>query len=127
MSNYVIAIPTYNRENVIADKTLTTLLYGGISKNKIYIFVANKAQAQLYKDAVPKSHYNEIIVGKIGIANQRQYISKYFPLNQYIVSLDDDIEEVQMLKGDKLVKFNNLDVLFKHAYTLLKQENIYIW
>lgn len=127
MSNYVVAVPSYNRESVIAEKTLTTLLDGGVSKSKIYIFVANKAQEKLYKEAVPKSHYNEIVVGKIGIANQRTFISKYFPENQYIVSLDDDVEEVQMLKGEKLIKLNKIDEFFKYAYKLLKEEKLYIW
>ena len=127
MSSYVIAVPSYNREKVITQKTLSTLLDGGVSKNKIYIFVANKSQEKLYKEAVPNTYYHEIIVGKIGLANQRKFISKYFPINQYIISLDDDVEEVQMLRGEKLVKLHDIDKLFKHAYKLLKQENLYIW
>jgi len=126
-SNYVIAIPSYNRPNEIIHKTLTTLLNGGVSKNKIYIFVANKIQEKLYIDTVPKQLYHKIVVGKIGIANQRVFISNYFPINQYIVSLDDDVEELQYLKGDKLFKLKNLDIFFKDAYKILKKEKLYIW
>ena len=131
-SNYVIAIPSYNRANEIVDKTLSTLLEGGVKKNKIYIFVANKAQEKLYNEIVPKSLYHKIVVGKIGIANQRVFISHYFPVNQYIVSLDDDVEELQQLRGttkenSKLVKLKDLDGFFKDAYKLLKQEKLYIW
>ena len=100
MSDYVVAIPSYNREKEIVSKTLTTLLNGGVTKNKIYIFVANKEQEKKYIDAVPKTHYHKIVVGKIGIANQRVFISNYFPVNKYIVSLDDDVEELQKLSGN---------------------------
>jgi len=126
-ANYVVAIPSYNRQNEIIDKTLTTLLDGGVSKNKIFIFVANKAQEKLYSSSIPKSLYNRIVVGKLGIANQRVFISNYFPVNQYIVSLDDDVEELQQLKGEKLVKLRDLDNFFKDAYHILKKEQLNIW
>jgi hypothetical protein len=72
--------------------------------------------------------YKEIIVGKLGITNQRKFIAKYFKEGQYVVSMDDDIEEVLKLKGsDKLVKVNNLDVFFNDAYRVLKEEELYIW
>jgi hypothetical protein len=125
--SYVVAIPSYNRHNEIIDKTLTTLLDGGVNKNKIFIFVANKAQESIYMNAIPKTLYNKIVVGKLGIANQRVFISNYFPVNKYIVSLDDDVEELQMLRGEKLVKVRDLDGFFKDAYKILKKEHLYIW
>ena len=64
--------------------------------------------------------YKEIIIGKKGIANQRNFISNYFDEGQYIISMDDDVEEFQMLKGEKLVKLKNVDDFFVNAYKLLK-------
>lgn len=128
MSNYVVAIPSYNRENEIIDKTLSTLLDGNVTKNHIYIFVANKQQAKLYEETVPKNMYNKIVVGKLGITNQRKFISKYFPENQYIVSMDDDVEELLIMKNpEKLAKIHDLDKFFKDAYKELKKEKLYIW
>uniref|UniRef100_A0A6C0LKJ8 TET-Associated Glycosyltransferase domain-containing protein n=1 Tax=viral metagenome TaxID=1070528 RepID=A0A6C0LKJ8_9ZZZZ len=126
--NYIVAIPTYNRVKELVNKSLKTLNRGKVNSNKIYIFVANKEQEQLYKDAVPKSMYHKIVVGKVGIANQRKFISKYFPEKQYIVSMDDDVEELEMMTApDKLVKITNLDKFFNDAYKKLKEENLYIW
>jgi hypothetical protein len=128
MSNYVIAIPTYNRYNVISEKTLKTLYEGKINKNKIFLFVANREQYKLYEEHVSKNLYNKMIIGKLGITNQRIFISKYFPENQYIISMDDDIEEVSLLKGsDKLVKIKDLNSFFLEAYKMLKEEGLYIW
>ena len=126
-SNYVVAIPSYNRPDEIVAKTLLTLLDGGVSKNKIYIFVANAQQEKMYESVVPKTLYNEIVVGKIGIAQQRKFISRFFPVGQYVVSLDDDVEEVLMLRGEKLVHINDLDAFFKKAYLMLKREGLFIW
>ena len=105
---YVVAIPTYNRIEEVCKKTLTTLKDGGVSKNRIYLFVANKQQYDLYEQQVPKNLYNKIIIGKKGITNQRIFISQYFPENQYVVSMDDDVEEINSLKGDKLIKLTNI-------------------
>lgn len=127
MNNYVVAIPTYNRQNVLANKSLKTLIDGGVNKNKIYLFVANKEQYKLYEDTIPKNMYHKIVVGKIGIANQRKFISKYFSEGQYVVSIDDDVEELEILKGEKLVKLKDVDGFFKDAYKLLKKENLFIW
>ena len=128
MSNYIIAIPSYNRYEVISNKTLKTLQEGNISKNKIFIFVANKEQYKLYEENIDKKLYNKIIIGKLGITNQRIFISKYFPIGQYIVSLDDDIEEVSKLRGtDKLVRIKDLNQLFVDAYKLLRESGLYIW
>jgi len=128
MSNYVVAIPSYNRVDVIIQKTLDTLLKGNVSPSRIYIFVANAQQYNLYKTHVPKEMYNEIIIGKIGITRQRRFISSYFPENQYIVSIDDDVEELNKLKNaDTLTRIHNLDAFFNKAYDLLRKEHLYLW
>jgi hypothetical protein len=75
MVKYVVAIPTYNRSDVIGKKTLMTLKEGGVHKSSIYLFVANKTEQKIYEQTVPKELYGKIVVGKLGIANQRKFIS----------------------------------------------------
>jgi hypothetical protein len=127
MVNYVVAIPTYDRYDVLANKTLKTLIEGNINKNKIYLFVANKEQYKLYEDVIPKSMYNQIIIGKKGITNQRKFIANYFSEGQYVISMDDDVEEFEILKGEKLVKLKNVHDFFTDAYKSLKTHNLFIW
>jgi hypothetical protein len=127
-SNYVIAIPTYNRADELVSKSLTTLANGNVPSSRIYIFVATKAQAKLYSDTVPKTMFHKIVVGQLGIANQRKYISNYFLEHQYIVSMDDDVEAVEkMVSPTKLTKISDLDIIFKEAYQKMLTENLYIW
>jgi hypothetical protein len=119
---YVVAIPSYNRPNEIIKKTLKTLADGGVEKERIFIFVADEEQAEIYKPTGYK-----IIIGVIGIANQRVFISKYFPVGQYIISLDDDVEELQTLQESKLVKLTDLHTFFTSSYETLMRENLFIW
>jgi hypothetical protein len=127
MVNYVVAIPTYNRYDVLEHKTLKTLMEGGVNKNRIYLFVANQEQYRFYEEAIPKSMYKAIVIGKKGITNQRIFIANYFDEGQYVISMDDDVEEFQMLRGDKLVKLGNVAGFFENAYKLLKTNKLYIW
>jgi hypothetical protein len=126
-TNYLIAIPSYNRENVITQKTLKTLSEGNIDKNKIFIFVANKTQQTIYENNVPKDLYYKIIIGKKGITNQRNFIATYFPEGQYVISLDDDIERFEILRGDKLSPFKDIEYFFMNAYKILLHKKLYIW
>ena len=87
---YKIAIPSFKREKIIKDKTLTLLDKHNINKKDIYIFV-EKSEIEKYKNELP--NYN-IVAGAKGIGKQRTAISNYFEDNQVIVSLDDDVEEI---------------------------------
>ena len=127
MSNYVVAIPSYNRYDILSKKTLNTLLNGNVSKNKIFIFVANKKEYELYEQHIPKNMYNKIIIGKKGITNQRNFVSNYFKEGQYVISMDDDVEQFESLKGDKLAIIKDVNDFFIKAYNLLKENELYIW
>ena len=100
---------------------------GGVNKNRIYLFVANQEQYRFYEETIPKSMYKAIVIGKKGITNQRIFIANYFDEGQYVISMDDDVEEFQMLRGDKLVKLGNVAGFFENAYKLLKTNKLYIW
>jgi len=144
MYDYIVAIPTYKRYNEITNKTIPTLINGGVSKNQIYVFVANKTEEKLYRNKLDPNTYNEIVVGVKGITNQRIFISKHFDEGTHIVSLDDDVEKIQKLKDstfkitkiktkkkpkseNKLIDLKNVDKFFKDAFKLLKKEKLNLW
>ena len=127
MMDYVIAIPTYNRVNEVITKTLATLKDGNIDKHKIYLFVADKSQYNLYHQHVPNNLYNKIIIGLKGIVNQRTIITNYFNEGQYVISMDDDIEQIDVLFQNKLVKMTNIHAFFMDAYEEMKKQNLFLW
>ena len=122
-----IAIPTYNRSDVLERKTLSTLLHGGVPASMIYIFVANPSEYNIYKEVIPKHMYHEIIIGKLGIANQRNFIRNFFKEGSEVVSIDDDIEGLYKLVQQKLVKMTKVFSFFESAFTKLKKQNLYLW
>lgn len=124
---FVVAIPTYNRVQEVVSKTLATLAKHHVNPNCIFLFVANGTQEAMYASAVPRHLYNTIVVGKKGIRNQRVFISSYFPPGQCVVSMDDDVEALQRLRGDTLVDIADLHAFFVSAFTRLRKEQLYLW
>jgi hypothetical protein len=128
MSDYVIAIPSYKRQDILVKKTLAMLKKGQVSPSVVHIFVANEEERENYEKVVPKELYHKIVVGIKGITNQRKFIVKHFPENQYVISIDDDVEQIEKMDGPtKLVKIKNVDKFFRDGYTDLKKNNLFIW
>lgn len=92
--NYIIVIPSYNRPEIIQNKTLALLNRHYINPQKIIIFVANQEQYDLYKAKVPAMLYGNLVIGVLGLKNQRNFIMDYYPEGTHIVQMDDDLDKI---------------------------------
>jgi len=90
--DYIICIPSYKRAETLKGKTLATLDKYNIPVSKIYIFVADKDEEEIYRNTIEKGSYNKIVVGVKGLAEVRNFIADYFPKGKRIVFMDDDIK-----------------------------------
>jgi hypothetical protein len=109
---FKIVIPSHNRIQTLRNKTLSFLRVQQIPLDKIYIFVASD-QFQLYKEAFPEY---QIIEGKLGLVNQRNFITEYFEDNQYLLSMDDDISDIQYLNQENQYETINLITLVQEGF-----------
>lgn len=87
---YHIAIPSYNRYEVIGSKSLATLEKYKIPKDKITIFVVRE-EFVAYKKACPGY---QIVIGVKGLVEQREFIEHWFPLDSNILFMDDDVSDL---------------------------------
>ena len=126
MDDYVICIPSYKRSTYCNEKTLTTLNNHHINPQKIYVYVANKEDYDLYELALNKKLYNKLIIGKKGLVPQRQFIMEQWKEGTHIVFLDDDVESID-LSLSPLFKNHNLDYFIKYAFKECNKHNSYIW
>jgi hypothetical protein len=140
---YVIAIPSYQRADLLNRKTLKTLSKYNIPRNRIYVFVANKEEELIYKEKLNNEFYGHIVLGVKGLKNQRNFISKYFPEGQEILNMDDDIGGFKILKhklpnqpvdstqnyrkGYFLDTLYDLDDFIRMSFKNLKKNNLFLW
>ena len=120
---YTIVIPTYQRYKELNSKTLKLLKRYNIPSKKIFIFVADDNEKMEYEKYTSPDDYNEIVVGVLGIAAQRNFITQYFPDGLYIISMDDDIESIMNL-GLEIDDFNEL---IQCNYHLMDSHNCDTW
>ena len=98
-----IAIPSYNRSDTIASKTLKFLRSQKYPASKIHIFVANDDEYELYNDSLNENLYDEIIIGVNVLKEQRNFITSFYKEDEIIIQMDDD---VKCIKSD--IPFLNL-------------------
>ena len=142
---YIIAIPSYQRADLLNIKTLKTLAEHNIPRNRIYVFVANKDEEKIYKEKLNKDLYGHLIVGVKGLKNQRNFISRYFPEGKEIFNMDDDIGGFKILKHKnpnytekknqsyrkdyylETLGTNDLDLLIKNSFKKIKHIGLFLW
>ena len=73
-SDWVIAIPSYKRHDIIMEKSLSTFKEYKIPSSKITIFVADEEEKKLYEEAIPEGTVEDIVVGVLGMDKIRNFI-----------------------------------------------------
>ena len=149
---YIIAIPSYQRSEIIITKTLRTLFNYNINPKLITVFLANKEEYNTYYKIFqkPKTKFPSLdvkymkflklismVIGEKGLKNQRNFISNYYLDKQKIVQMDDDIEGVKMLvvnkkdeKNRKLWKLEdvpNLHQLIIDTFKMSIKMSAFLW
>ena len=77
MSDFVVAIPSYDRPKELKKKTLKMLDENKINKSIITIFVASDEQKKIYEAEIGTDY--KIVVGIKGMVNIRNFITDYYP------------------------------------------------
>ena len=113
---YKIVIPSLGRAKVLKERTLDTI--SDISKDKIFIFVI-KEEYQEYFDLL---HDYNIIIGELGCAEQKRFISNYFQEGERLLFLDDDIKGFHKKYGSTTKPIMAKEV-FSHSFDMLDRYN----
>ena len=115
MIDYKIAIPT---TGVLSNlKVLSLLKAHKIEKKNIYIFVEpSEYETYNYKLSL---EYN-IVEGREGVSQQRECISDYFSTNEFIVVIDESVEDII----EHNIPILNLDIFISDTFKFLIANNL---
>ena len=128
LSDWIIAIPSYKRPELISEKTLAMLKHYKIPHSKITIFVADEEEKKLYEEAIPEGTVKDIVVGILGIDKVRNFILDYYPKGKHIVMIDDDIRGLNQKAGVNSVKpLDSLIGLIERGFELATAEKCSLW
>ena len=120
---YRIAIPSYKRSEAIRKKSLAYLSRTNINFDLIDVFVSDENEYDLYKDL----NVN-VVKGALGCGANRNFITNYYPENQKILCMDDDIKTVSMYANKKtLIEIQDLDSVIKNCFDISMSNNNNLW
>lgn len=92
-----IAIPTYRRAASLWKHTLRFLRQSLYPAHLITLFVASEEEAEAYKRATPENLYGQIVVGKLGLAEQRNFIRDFYGEGEILCEMDDDVRDIKSM------------------------------
>ncbi len=128
-----ICIPTYSRNEIKTVKLLSMF-----DSKDVYIFPNNYRENLPEEVSKLKEKYptcQVIGLNTFGIPSARNAILDFFPENDEILMLDDDISEILRLKTDPaklkntLAELSTLEIkdFFTEAFDTLKKNNAHLW
>ena len=127
---FEIAIPSFKRSHILKLKTLTLLERHGISKSLIKIFVRDKDELSSYIHSIGDT-YNFVINNARSIGEVRNHLKYYYREEtdiDYVLYIDDDIDEIYEYVNDKEVKIiDNLEKKIIYCFTRAKEEGARLW
>ena len=91
----------------------------------VYIFV-DPRDYQQYAEDLKNTGY-QIIKGQKGLIEQTNYISDYFQEGQKLVRMDDDIDEIYLVKDRKEMIPANLKEIIKEGFDHLAKTGFSMW
>ena len=122
---FVIAIPSFDRPELIAKRTLALLFRHSIPAENIIIFLRDNDQYNKYKKHIYGFHENVVFTHATGIQDTRNFMQKYFYNNlkfEHVIYLDDDINE--LIDYDKPVE--NLISLGNNIFKELIKQSLFV-
>jgi hypothetical protein len=123
--NYEIAIPTYNRPELIQKAALAYLEWSGVSPERVTIWVSGQAQRHLY-DVLPEHWQARIQIGVKGLMANRAFAEAQYPEGTEILWLNDDVFHVVELDGQTLKKVM-LQKIGEEGFLRARQAGANLW
>jgi hypothetical protein len=121
--DFVVAICSHNRHEAIKAKTLRMLDDFLYPHHNIYIFVA-LAEFEVYKKSLEKDDYGRVhlIIGELGLAEQRRCVTEFFDQGQKILLLDDDIQKFMRIDTNE-----TFEHMVMRGFTACEKYKAHLW
>jgi len=123
--NYIIAIPSYKRANILHLRTLAFLKRHSIPIKNIEIHVESQEMKDHYHNIIG-SDYTILVSDAKGIGATRNYLRYYYKYetkHTNVLYLDDDIENVM----DYDQPLQDLNGFVKKAFAITKSSKLNLW
>lgn len=125
----VVAVPTYRRVTILAEKTLAYLERAGVPASMIHIFVADDQEHDVYRAGLDARYADRIFVTAPGLRASRQFAQEtYFAEGQQILWLDDDVASiVRRLNAKQVEEATDLLEIAAEGFRVCRDVGAHLW
>lgn len=142
MTSFQVAIPSYQRAEILAEATLPLILSRGVPPEAIRVWTATEAETEAYREACGIFIDPDQITehgGGVGMRNARNAIPTHYPKGTRLLQLDDDLyqihkkveEEQRSCFGHLTEKgmrpVGDLPALIEAGFDLADEEGVSLW
>jgi hypothetical protein len=126
---YQVAVPTFNRPDVLARRTLSTLANGGVPPRQVTV-VASGHDPQLDGTIQTAKEFGVqyIVLPSKGIHAVRQDIIRLvYPAGTRLLQMDDDVHQLEQVHGKKLFPVRNLNAFIREGFRRTEAAGLHAW
>lgn len=136
------AIPSLSREDVVVNKSLPLLVDKyQIDQDSIYLFVVADEYERYYNTIHVKYPCIRIVIGPLGLHHMRNFVHAFFPENEELICMDDDISGLVLMTEDPRVPdkkkserypmaeitAEQFKAYLTSAFRIMREQGIYLW
>lgn len=125
---YQVAIPSFNRPDGVATKTLAMLLNGGVDMRRVTVFLAERdTRLAEYEDTLREFRVKAVVLPVAGIRDKRRAIVAHYPAGTHLLQLDDDIHHLLQVRAGKLRRLNGVHAFIQEGFARTVDAGLYCW
>lgn len=126
-SDYSVAIPSYRRSGTLVSKTLPMLRDGGVSLDRVTVFVCDDERS-LYERALAPFAGVRVARAEPTLRAARNIIARSYPVDHPVVQVDDDLKGLIRMLDEKTVEpVTDLHSLFIRGFVEADKAGARLW
>jgi hypothetical protein len=110
MTDVQVAIPSYHRAHTLPKKTMPLLHRLGYSDSQVTVFT-NADEVPTYRHSLQATGMGDVqvVAAPRGCAAARNALHAHYPVGIRLMSFDDDVRDISIVKNRKLVSMSSED------------------
>lgn len=128
-SYYQVAVPSYRRPKMLAERTLPFLMDGHVDPERVTVFVHNHDESlPAYREVAARFGVHLHATDERGINAQRAAIRRTYRPGTPLVQLDDDVRSLHEAVSEKrLEQIVRVDAFFETMFEVTRTAGLFSW
>lgn len=127
-TDWRVAVPSYQRADLLTRKTLPWLLAGGVPADRVTVFLhSTDPQIPAYRAALADSGVRVVATDTRGIRAQRAAILNHYPPGAPLAQADDDVTALAAVRSGRLTPLADVAGWLARMFTETASRDLWVW